>query len=143
LFGQLGVAVPQNSKPGGYGLVEIDRIKGSGNSYSTNIVFGTGELKFSAGAKNVTIQITDDGTWEGPNLYQWSENPVVLKANEVKTINLRNPAVRSGQGNGGYVGGLGGAKTAATKYDFKIKMKATDSDGATQEITFDTRMNNR
>ena len=142
VFGQLAVVVPQNIKSVGYGLVEIDRIKGSGNNYTTAIAHGTGELKFSAGAKNVTIQITDDGTWEGPNLYQWTENPVVLKANEVKTINLKNPAVRSGKGNGGYVGGIGGAKTAMTKYDFKIRMKATDSDGATQELTFDTRMNN-
>jgi len=143
LLGNLAVVAPQNSKPGGYGLVEIDRIKGSGNGYSTNVVFGTGELKISAGAKDVTIQISDDGTWEGPNLYQWTENPVVLKANQVKTINLRNPAVRSIKGNGGYVGGLGGAKTADTKYDFKIRMKATASDGTTQEVTFDSRMNNR
>jgi len=143
LLGNLAVVAPQNSKPGGYGLVEINRVKGSGNNYSTNIPFGTGELKISAGAKDVTIQITDDGNFEGPNLYQWTENPVVLKANQVKTINLRNPAVRSGQGNGGYVGGFGGAGTAREAYDFKIKMKATASDGTTQEITFDSRMNNR
>ncbi len=142
LLGNLAVVAPQNSKPGGFGLVEINRVKGSGNSYSTNIAFGTGELKISAGAKDVTIQITDDGNFEGPNLYQWTENPVVLKANQVKTINLRNPAVRS-SGNGGYEGGLGGAKTAATKYDFKIRMKATASDGTVQETTFDSRMNNR
>lgn len=141
LLGNLAVVAPQNSKPGGFGLVEINRIKGSGNSYSTNIAFGTGELKISAGAKDVTIQITDDGTWEGPNLYQWTENPVVLKANEVKTINLKNPAVRS-VGNGGYRGGPFGAKTAFEQYDFKIKMKATASDLTTQEITFDSRMNN-
>ena len=143
LLGNLAVVAPQNSKPGGFGLVEINRIKGSGNNYSTNIAFGTGELKISAGAKDVTIQITDDGTFEGPNLYQWTENPVVLKANQVKTINLRNPAVRSITGNGGYVGGFGGAGTARQNYDFKIRMKATASDGTTQEITFDSRMNNR
>lgn len=142
LLGNLAVVAPQNSKSGGFGLVEINRVKGSGNSYSTNIAFGTGELKISAGAKDVTIQISDDGNFEGPNLYQWTENPVVLKANQVKTINLRNPAVRS-SGNGGYEGGLGGAKTAATKYDFKIRMKATASDGTVQETTFDSRMNNR
>lgn len=143
LLGNLAVVVPQNSKPGGFGLVEINRIKKSGNDYATEIVFGTGELKVSAGAKDVSIQITDDGTWEGPNLYQWTENPIVLKANQVKTINLKNPAVRSGQGNGGYVGGLGGAGTARERYDFKIKMKATASDGSTQETTFDSRMNNK
>lgn len=143
LFGQLGVVAPQNSKPGGFGLVEINRVKGSGNNYSTNIAFGTGELKISAGAKDVTIQITDDGNFEGPNLYQWTENPVVLKANQVKTINLRNPAVRSGRGNDGYKGGPLGAGTAKQNYDFKIRMKATASDGTTQEVTFDSRMNNR
>lgn len=143
LLGNLAVVAPQNSKPGGYGLVEINRIKKSGNDYRTEIVFGTGELKVSAGAKDVSIQITDDGNWEGANLYQWSENPIVLKANQVKTINLQNPAVRSGRGNGGYVGGLGGAGTAKENYDFKIRMKATASDGTTQEITFDSRMNNR
>jgi hypothetical protein len=143
LLGNLAVVAPQNSKPGGFGLVEINRVKGSGNNYSTNIAFGTGELKISAGAKDVTIQITDDGNFEGPNLYQWTENPVVLKANQVKTINLRNPAVRSGRGNSGYEGGLGGAGTASVRYDFKIRMKATASDGTTQEVTFDSRMNNR
>jgi hypothetical protein len=141
LLGNLAVVAPQNSKPGGYGLVEINRIKKSGNDYRTEIAFGTGELKISAGAKDVTIQITDDGNFEGQNLYQWTENPVVLKANEVKTINLRNPAVRS-RGNGGYEGGPFGAKTALEQYDFKIRMKATASDGSTQELTFDSRMNN-
>ncbi len=141
LLGNLAVVAPQNSKPGGFGLVEINRVKGSGNSYSTNIAFGTGELKISAGAKDVTIQITDDGNFEGPNLYQWTENPVVLKANQVKTINLRNPAVRS-RGNGGYEGGALGASTARKQYDFKIRLKATASDGTTQETTFDSRMNN-
>ncbi len=141
LLGNLAVVAPQNSKPGGFGLVEINRVKGSGNSYSTNIAFGTGELKISAGAKDVTIQISDDGNFEGPNLYQWTENPVVLKANQVKTINLRNPAVRS-RGNGGYEGGALGASTARKQYDFKIRLKATASDGTTQETTFDSRMNN-
>ncbi len=141
LLGNLAVVAPQNSKPGGFGLVEINRVKGSGNSYSTNIPFGTGELKISAGAKDITIEITDDGNFEGRNLYQWTENPVVLKANQVKTINLRNPAVRS-QGNGGYEGGPLGANTARKQYDFKIRMKATASDGTTQETTFDSRMNN-
>jgi hypothetical protein len=143
LLGNLAVVAPQNSIPGKFGLVEITRVKGSGNNYTTRIDGGTGELKISAGAKDVTIQITDDGNFEGPNLYQWSENPVVLKANQVKTINLRNPAVRSGRGNGGYIGGIGGAGTAVQKYDFKIRMKATASDGTTQEVTFDSRMNNR
>jgi len=143
LLGNLAVVAPQNPKPGGFGLVEITRVKGSGNNYTTRIDAGTGELKISAGAKDVTIQITDDGNFEGPNLYQWSENPVVLKANQVKTINLRNPAVRSSVGNGGYVGGIGGAGTAKQNYDFKIRMKATASDGTTQEVTFDSRMNNR
>lgn len=143
VLGQLGSINPQNPKPGGYGLVEIDRVKGSGNNYSTNIVFGTGELKLTAGAKDITIQITDDGNFEGPNLYQWTQNPVTLKANEIKIINLKNPAVRSAVGNGGYDGGPFGAKTAATKYDFKIRFKATASDGSVQEATFDSRMNNR
>jgi hypothetical protein len=143
LLGNLAVVAPQNSIPGKFGLVEITRVKGSGSNYTTRIDGGTGELKISAGAKDVTIQITDDGNFEGPNLYQWTENPVVLKANQVKTINLKNPAVRSGRGNGGYEGGPLGAKTAFQKYDFKIRMKATASDGTTQEVTFDSRMNNR
>ena len=143
LLGNLAVVAPQNSKPGGFGLVEINRVKGNGNNYSTNIAFGTGELKISAGAKGVTIQITDDGNFEGPNLYQWTENPVVLKANQIKTINLRNPAVRSSVRKGRYGGGLGGAGTAKQNYDFKIRMKATASDGTIQETTFDSRMNNR
>jgi hypothetical protein len=143
LLGNLAVVAPQNSIPGKFGLVEITRVKGSGNNYTTRIDGGTGELKISAGAKDVTIQITDDGNFEGPNLYQWSENPVVLKANQVKTINLRNPAVRSGRGNDAYKGGPFGAATAREKYDFKIRMKATASDGTTQEVTFDSRMNNR
>jgi len=142
LLGNLAVVAPQNSKPGGYGLVEINRIKKTGGEYRTEIKFGTGELKISAGASNVSIQITDDGNWEGPNLYQWTENPVVLKANEVKIINLKNPAVRSGRGNGGYEGGPFGAGTARDAYDFKITMKATASDSSTQQTTFDSRMNN-
>jgi hypothetical protein len=142
-LGNLAVIAPQNSIPGKFGLVEITRVKGSGNSYTTRIDGGTGELKISAGASDVTVEISDNGTWEGPNLYRWSENPVVLKANQIKTINLLNPAVRSIAGNGGYEGGPFGAKTAVEDYFIKIKVKATNSKGETQETTFDSKMNNR